>query len=424
MYNNLCRSFFISCILLLGAQFFVSGQQNPQFIPGAVKEERVRFYNSMVKGINGNLSVPLNKVNEGAWINAFNALNLVKYNTPFVHAKIDEAVKNMNSRGTDFQTVLIELLNSEYPGKYTKAVKTFLRNAGNNAKLFAMAANYILPYASPADIKFMQQQVMLKLKRDSSNVIYSVLNVRLQTRGKEQPIPSLQTFFAENYLPGQVLVFSFQRQDRNFPGLAMVRNANGRFLKNPDSTYFSVGQLARSESNMPGYISMGNTPQGIFRMDGFDTSKGSFIGPTTNIQLTMPFEFKAAHFYQTANIPDSVWTLSDYAKLLPDNFKNFYPLYGTYYAGKAGRNEIIAHGTTIDPAFYKSKTYYPYSPSAGCLVCKETRNEKGILQDSDQLLLTRAVKTAGGPQGYLIVIEIDQKRSAVSVKDILSYLPD
>ncbi len=181
-------------------------------------------------------------------------------------------------------------------------------------------------------------------------------------------------------------------------------------------TFFSVGQLARSGSNMPGYVSLGNTPQGIFRMDGFDTSKSYFIGPTTNLQLTMPFEYKASHFYQDSTLTDTVWTQEKYAELLPKSFKNYHPLFGTYYAGKAGRNEIICHGTTIDPVYYKNTSYYPYTPTAGCLATKEFWNvQTGFLQRSEQLLLTNAVRDGGGPLGYLIVIDLDNLKMPVSI---------
>lgn len=267
----------------------------------------------------------------------------------------------------------------------------------------------------------MLQQTLATLAKDPDNAILYELSEQIKNYNQKINTPSIKTFFTKNYLPGQVLVFSFQRKDRNFPGIAMVRNANGNFVKKADSTYFSVGQLARSASNMPGYISNGNTPQGIFKMNGFDTSKSFFIGPTTNIQLSMPHEYHP--FIVAGKLVDSTWSLQQYKDLLPNNFKNYEPIYGTFYAGKAGRTEIIAHGTTIDTAFYKNQTYAPYTPTAGCLSTKEIWNNKtGYIQISDQLLLTKAIKNAGGPFGYLIVVEIDDKKTPVTLANVLSYL--
>ena len=417
------QRFLITCAFLTGSHFFAHAQPDGQYFKGALKANRDKLYRGIVSNsIIGNLSLPLNDENEEAWATAFSAVNLVKYETPFVHAKITFAANHTAGRSKTFTKALLELINSDYPGEYIEAAKSIFYKAGNDDVLRAMAVHYILPKASAADRKMILQAITQRLKSNPENPVLSELNHQLTDQYKR--MPALKTFFLPDYLPGQVLVFSFQRRDRNFPGLAIVRKADGSFMKNTDGSYFSVGQLARSEGNMPGYISMGNTPQGIFRMDGFDTSKTYFIGPTTNIQLTMPFEYIASHFYRDSTAKDSIWTLKQYEKFLPGNFKGYHPVYGTYYAGKAGRTEIIAHGTTIDPSLYKTTSYYPFTPSAGCLVTKEFWDDKtGHLFSSDQLLLTKAVAAAGGPHGYLIVIEIDDNKGPVTLYDLRDWLP-
>ena len=407
----------------MGAQFFVQAQNNLPFFKGALKENRDKFYESAIMGIQRNLAMPLDEQHEENWINAFNTVNLLKYKTVFVTGRLDYAGKNIYKQSNEFKKAFLELINSDYPGKYATQIKPVFKNASDDAKLMAMAANHLLPSATTADVKTMLQKVRQRFQSDPDNAVLLELNDQLTNWGKQKLMPSLQPFFSKDFLPGQVVVFSFQRENRNFPGLAIIRKADGSFVKNTDGTYFSVGQLARSQSNMPGYISLGNTPQGIFRMDGFDTSKSFFIGPTTNIQLTMPFEYKASHFYQDSSLVDSVWSSEQYAKLLPVGFKSYHPLFGTYYAGKAGRNEIIAHGTTIKPGFYKTASYYPYTPTAGCLATREEWNPaNGFLQYSDQLKLTEAIRNAGGAKGYLIVIEINNKKLPVSVKEIIRFL--
>ena len=88
----------------------------------------------------------------------------------------------------------------------------------------------------------------------------------------------------------------------------------------------------------------------------------------------------------------------------------------------AGRTEIIAHGTTVDPSFYSGKAYYPFTPTAGCLCTKELWDENGKRIFSGQQKLTNAVKQAGGADGYLIVIEIDDAQRAVTINEVLPYL--
>ncbi len=423
MFNKSLLPLILSFFILAGLQHFGYAQSGTPYFKGALKGNKDKFYNNVIGSIKANLSTPLNEENEEAWINALDAVNLVNYKSPVVNWRVDHAVKNISGRSNEFKKSLLYLLNNQFLKKYSLQMKPVFRTAGNDVRLMAMAANYIMPDATAADIKMMLQQVEQKLKTDPENAVLYQLSDQLKNWRKKPLIPSLKAFFSPDYLPGQVVVLSFQRADRNFPGLVIVRKADGNFIRNEDSSFFSVGQLARSGSNMPGYISMGNTPQGIFRMDGFDTSKSYFIGPTTNIQLTMPFEYKASHFYQDSTLNDSMWLKEKYAEFLPTAFKNYHPLYGTYYAGKAGRNEIICHGTTVDPRYYKNTSYYPYTPTAGCLATKEFWNDKtGKHQFSDQLLLTKAVRDAGGPRGYLIVIELDDKKASVVLSDLKPFI--
>ena len=137
----------------------------------------------------------------------------------------------------------------------------------------------------------------------------------------------------------------------------------------------------------------------------------------------MPFEKKASHFFNNPALVDNDWNINHYKNLLPENFRNYYPLFQSYYAGKAGRTEIIAHGTTVDPAYYKAKPYYPFTPTQGCLCTKELWNENtGTLLESDQQKLADAVTKAGGPYGYAIVFNLDDSQEPVTIKDIYLFL--
>ena len=137
----------------------------------------------------------------------------------------------------------------------------------------------------------------------------------------------------------------------------------------------------------------------------------------------MPYESTASHFYKDNALNDSIWDINMYKKLLPENFRNYNPMLQTYYAGKAGRTEIIAHGTTINPDYYKGMPYYPLTPTQGCLCTKEIWNEStGRLLESDQQKLSNAIVKAGGPYGYAIVINIDDRPEPVTINDIIPFL--
>jgi hypothetical protein len=420
MYSKHIYNTFFCCTLSLGAVFFVKAQSQPLYFKDAIQEKRNAFYNKVVTNINKAIVKPFTPENEESWNGAFYNIGLLQYKTAAVNSKMDSAAKYLFTQSNEFKKAFINLINSNYQQKYYTQVKSVFVHADDH-KLMAMAAHYLLPKANTVDIKMMQKQAQQKLLSEPDNAILFELNNQLQQWGKKITTPSLKSFFAKDYLQGEVLLFSFQRKNRNYPGLAMVRKPDGTFYKNQNGSYFSVGQLARSNSNMPGYITNGNTPQGIFRMTGFDTSSNYFIGPTTNIQLAMPHEYDGTQIQD--KFIDTTWSFEQYKNLLPDSFKNYQPIYGTFYAGKAGRTEIISHGTTIDINYYKSNSFYPYTPTAGCLCTKEIWNNKtGFIDTSDQLLLSQAIQNAGGAKGYLIVIEIDDKNTPVTLQDLAAYL--
>ena len=394
------------------------------YFKSTLKSNREKMYRNLVQNsINKNLSVSLTDSTEEDWMGAFWALEFLQYKSLWVKGRIDSAAEQMHGRSESFQRAALELLYSNYPDMYYRQAKLLLMQT-SNAKIFAMCAAYILNSDhAREDVNFLSVKTKQQLALKPDNAILQQLLYQVENFNKSVAPVSLELILKNDFLPGHVVVFSFQRKNRNYPGLVMVRDANGNFIKDSSGLYFSVPQLARSSSSLPGYLTNGNTPEGIFRMKGYDVSYNGFIGPTVNIQLTMPFEKDPKHFYADATLTDSTWNISDYKKLLPKELKEYYPLYQSYYAGKAGRTEIIIHGTTINPAYYTATPYYPLTPTMGCLTSKEIWNEEtGQRLESDQQKLVNALIPAGGAQGYAIVINIDDEQRPVLLYDIIPHL--
>lgn len=390
----------------------------PLYVKDATTENRTRLYKSLVAGISRNLSLPLSDSTEENWMDAFYSIELLRYRSPWVESRIHEGFKGIQARSVYYQRSLIEMLYDAYPGSFEKEVKTLLDSTAN-AKLLAGCAAYLLRNRA-AYQKAVENNVSRFFNADTSNPVVYMTKLNLENT------PAIRAGMSEllhqPFFNKATIVFSLQRKNRNFPGRVIVRDSSGNFVQDDYGNLFSVPQLARSISNMPGYISNGNTPQGIFRMYGMDVSRSSFIGPTPNIQLTMPFETSIRHFMNDSSITDSVWTEAWYRKLLPENWQAYFPLYESFYAGKAGRTEIIAHGSAVDPAYYRGQPYYPITPTLGCLCTKELWNDDGTRKESDQQKLVDAVNKAGGADGYYIVIELNDEQRAVEINDILPLL--
>jgi hypothetical protein len=291
-----------------------------------------------------------------------------------------------------------------------------------------MCAEYLLQnnpdnYRDEKTKIFLKNLLTKKIKDAPEDAILKSLSLRLENKILQTAYKILPMIFSKDFLNGNVVMYSIQRKDRNYPGIVVIRNKEGKFIRDSAGNIFNIPQLARSITNLPGYLTNGNTPQGIFRMYGFGISSSSFIGPTTNIQLTMPAETSLQFFMKDSTITDTAWTEDWYKKLLPASLKNYVSLFGSFYAGKAGRTEIISHGTTIDPEYYKGQTYYPLTPTQGCLCTKELWSGfSGNRVFSDQQRLVNAIQSAGGPDGYCVVIELDDKKQPVNINEILSVI--
>jgi hypothetical protein len=249
-----------------------------------------------------------------------------------------------------------------------------------------------------------------------------VLNVDLKKEIAKRP--PLTDLLAHPIRAGRPVVFSFQRQDRKRFGLAVVRGADGRFVRNADGTLFQVAHLANAITDLPGTITNGNTPQGVFTIVGAGTATNKWIGPTPYLESKVPVEATVAEFeHVDANQIANSWNDGVYQSFLPETWRGYVPFAEAYLAGQAGRDEMLIHGTTINSNYYRGSSYCPGTPSAGCLVAMESWTpEEGLMQTSDQLSLVKAFTREGLDRGYLVVVELDDRLEPVTLQDVKDSL--
>lgn len=254
--------------------------------------------------------------------------------------------------------------------------------------------------------------------------------LRIEPRDDLAQRPALTDLLSAALRPGFPVVYSFQRRDRERAGLALVRGADGRFVRNADGSYFNIVQLAMARTNLPGTITNGNTPQGVFVIKGTGTATNRWIGPTPYLESMLPVEaplalFDAPHARDTLPTTTSdenraTWTDAAYDAFLPPSWRNYFPIREALLAGLAGRDEILAHGNTVNPAYYRGASYFPAAPSAGCLVAMEYwSKDDGTLVHSDQLALVKAFVSGGMDVGYLVVVELDDQPRPVILADVI-----
>ncbi len=414
------KTVFLVLFIFLSFTCVQLNAQTPLSANYTTAANRAKLYRTMVlHSINKNLSAVLADSTEELWADGFYTLELLLYRSPWVDSRIREALNYFPRSSNEFKRSMLELLFTNYKGHFTKEIAV-LANDLVDPKLFAMALEYVM--SDSLHIVSFENLIALVLQKfEEESFTNPILISLLAKRKLASPFLTkkmLDQLFDPLWLPNNVLLYSIQRKNRDYPGIVLVRDTSGKFITADDGQVFNVPHLARSISNLPSYLTNGNTPQGIYRMHGFAVSKSQAIGPSVNVQMEMPVECSIAKFLKDSTIIDSVWNIGHYESILPHALHRYFPFYEAYYAGEAGRTEIIAHGTTVDPKFYEGKPYHPHTPSLGCLTTSERWDENGIRRDSNQQKLVDALIKAGGANGYCIVIEIDDKNQPVAVGDI------
>lgn len=390
-----------------------------------LKSEREFFFNRSVnQTINQSFQLQLNDSTENKFQSAFWAMELTQYRSDFTDSVINHIWIDIEQRSNSFQRAFLELIYTLYQNEFNENVLLFAEKT-DDPKLFAMCINYLRN--TDLDLLGMTESFKKKVFQSSNlstgkagHPIIQMLEYKLAD--SKETIPPLVDLLKFNFGSDKTIVFSFQRKNRDYPGISVIRKPDGKFLRDNGKELFHIAHLARAVTNLPGYITNGNTPQGIFSIHSIGFSKNVFIGPTPNLQMVLPYEVKP-EFYFHNEVSDTIWEKDYYTNILPDSWKNYFPMYEAYYAGKAGRNEIIAHGTTIDPDFYSGKPYYPFTPSLGCMTTKEIWSpETGKILESDQIKFMNAFHKAGSDKGFLILVEIDNNTEPVNIDEIKPYI--
>ena len=288
---------------------------------------------------------------------------------------------------------------------------------------FAIAAYALMQTRQPADLALIQSQLA---QRDRDEPRLQALAQALATaQGVPQPArPPLADLLAIR--PGYPVVFSFQRPGRQQMGLALVRQADGRFVRRADGGLFNIEQLALSSSGLPGTITLGNTPQGLFTIQGAGRAASNiWIGPTPYLHTKVPGEASVAEYEQRVPGADEpAWTLDRYRALLPASWRDYAPLQEAWLAGRAGRDEMLMHGSTIDPRYYVGSRFYPGTPSDGCLVAMEYWSPEGTMVHSDQIALLQAFTAQGRDRGYMVLVELDPAPTPVALAEVIQSVLD
>ena len=488
---NIIVRWLAALIILPGVQQTAHAQSRREDIYSAsvLYQKRMAMDKDLRERITGrNMSLPLDSNTEDKYMSACWAVSQFLIYNPSVEHGFDTLFYHYPDLSYDTKKALLEAVYAVAPQNYSDRIHNILDNE-TDPKLFALCAAYLYRTdTSTGNGNTLKIRMVEKFPDyDSLPLLHELadyLSYHTQ-RIRHQP-PNLAILFEYQRTKRQKTIYSFQRWDRDYPGLAIIQDENGRFIKDAQGRLQIFQQLARSGSDLPYFITNGSTPQGIYSIQGTDVSRINLIGPTPNIQLLMPFEDTWEKFFhqetdtllQTPNTPDqntdalqshsltnslqpqapihslqphsltnslqphsiantlqpqasidSLQTyLQAYLQLLPPDWRAYTPMLEAWSAGRIGRTEIIAHGTTIDPEYFKDKPFYPLTPTMGCLCAKELWNPtSGHPLVSEQLSLVNAWRHTSPNEssthsGYLYVINIDDQHTPLTRTEVEAWV--
>ncbi|MFT4202974.1 MAG: hypothetical protein QM610_03590 [Chitinophagaceae bacterium] len=340
----------------------------------------------------------------------------------YVKSGLNKMVAGYNTLSFSAKRAMLAAIYSLYPTEY-KAAVTVIFQTERDPKLFAITAAYL--FRIQPDYALQRKITQNANRIPGADTLPVLVELRKYIAShnvqKNRQTPNLIDLFVWEKSRHIKTVYSFQRWSRDYAGLAVVQLEDGTFARDPNGKLLVFHQLARAATNLPYFLTNGNTPQGVFSINGTDISRNLLIGPTPNIQTILPFEREYVYWfmgYDSMQPP-----LYNYVQLLPASWRNYMPMMEAFYAGKCGRSAIIMHGTTIESKYFDKEKFYPLAPTDGCLCANESWNpEDGSLSKSDQLGLVNTFNRTAERRGLLYVINLSDDARPVDVLEIEPYI--
>jgi hypothetical protein len=209
-------------------------------------------------------------------------------------------------------------------------------------------------------------------------------------------------------------VYMFCREDRSYPCLMFIKNYQSHLQRNADGSLWTQPSLGYSRHHKKYNQSNGNTPSGVFRIEG----------PMP--QTTKPFafgKFRRLRLDFVATSPNEI----DQQNLLPASSHGESWWHEAIVARDIGRGLFRIHGTGV-PSL-PGTHFYPFVGTSGCVAKRENHHDGIDYVDQHLFLQELMIATGLTPapdnelkiKGLLYIVNIDNKRGAVTAQDLADY---
>lgn len=272
---------------------------------------------------------------------------------------------------------------------------------------------------APEELRQLGDRVKVRFPKWSQDVYLQTTLQEVTHSLAPSPMPPLGDLLNRRIAPGQFHLYVICQPDREVLCQTVLKDQQGQFVRD-NGALWSVPLLLRSIHGLGWNFIRGETPQGIYRVEGvMPVAEEPFFrayGQFPLVKLFMPFESGVREFLPGRK-GRFTGSLSSYQALLPPSWRNYRPIQQSYWAGKIGRSLFRIHGSGESPAFFTKQERYPdsynWNPTIGCLSALETYDEAGKLQRADMPKILNALNAAGGNNfsGYVVVVEVPGTQS-------------
>ncbi|NJP10146.1 MAG: hypothetical protein HC866_12235 [Leptolyngbyaceae cyanobacterium RU_5_1] len=381
---------------------------------------------------------PLHQANEAHWRNILWTTAVVEPQEPFVAEALNQLLAMTNRRGlSDTQVRTVDMamkvatqLYLSNPSFYKLVGERFLQTIeeSSDPEWVAVSLSGLAKQGMPLDqMQRLGNRVRTRFPGWSSNVFLHTTLQEISDSAEPRSLPPLSDLLKWAIAPQQPHLYVLCRPDRKVLCRAILKGQDGQFVRQ-QGRLWSVPLLLESIHSLGWNFTRGQTPQGIFRIEGVvPRAEEEFFrayGQFALVNLFVPFEAGAKQF--VPGQPGSLaGGLAGYQALFPPSWRSYRPIQQSYWAGKAGRGLFRLHGSGESPSFFngKDKNYpdsYEWNPTIGCLSARELYSEKGKLIQADMPKILRTLQNVGGPNftGYLVVVDIpaDTKEPVACLK--------
>ncbi|MGI0493345.1 hypothetical protein ACN4EG_16295 [Alkalinema pantanalense CENA528] len=246
----------------------------------------------------------------------------------------------------------------------------------------------------------------------------------ITTRLNPPAAPPLKDLLQWQAQPGEMQAYVLCNSDRHALCRMILKNDRGQWVQEKGQLW-SVPLLLRSVHGLNWNFVRGNTPQGLYRIDGTTPQPDDLFfrayGQFSLVNIFVPFEAGTTAMAGFSGSP------TDYRGLLPTSWRDHWGLQQSYWAGKLGRSLFRIHGTGDSPDFFSGKQRNPasgdWNPTIGCLSALELYSETGKLLQADMPKILEKFQAASSDtlQGYLVVVEVPKTTGqAIALEDIMA----